>query len=416
MSDDYTEKTRLLVWTLSGGRCAFSGCGQALVLDAGQGDLSLVGQMSHIVASSRQGPRGRDPLDDEARRDAANFILLCPEHHKLVDDHPRRFPVPVLRRMKQEHEARFAPISSVAVDRDELVEETLSSSMLWVGALPARMFSARTSENSIAAVAGKLGKCAGAVVPFVLRDGRLHAFHDLADPSGPLARVVTPGTTDEIAAETAWADPDLFRRYVALLNKSVTLHLGGRGLAFDPKHHRHHFVAVDGREREISYSTRAGSPQRLGLVHRERTKAGDEKDVWWHQAVRLRFERVAGAAWYLTIRPEFHLTVDGSEPMPSKRIGRRITRRKSTMYNREYLNRVHFWRWFLCGEGEPRLVLDAGQPIVVDARLVEASVAWPGVPEDDAEPLSGSFEETLFTQQRLLDAVGNIENWEELIA
>jgi hypothetical protein len=414
MADDYTEKTRLLVWTLSGGRCAFSGCGKPLVLDLGHGDLSLVGQMAHIVASSRQGPRGYDGLDDENRREAANFILLCPDHHKVVDDHPLRFPVPVLRRLKQEHEARFAPRDSVSVDRQDAVEETLSSSMLWVAGLPGRIFSARTSESSVAAVAAKIPR--GELVPFVLHDSRLHAFHDLADPAGPLARAVTPGTTEEIAAEPAWDDPDLFRRYVALLNRTMTLHLAARGLAFDPKHHRHHFLAIDQRERDITYSTRAGALQRLGIVHRERTKAGDEKDVWWHQAVRLRFERVAAAAWYLTIRPEFHLTTDGAQPMPPKRVGRRITRRKSTMYNREYLNRVHFWRWFLCGEGEPRLVLEAGQTIVIDARLVEAHVVWPGVPDDDAEPLSGSFEETLFTQQRLLDAVGNVANWEELIA
>ena len=74
MPDEYTEKTRLLVWTQSAGRCAFAGCGKALVLDAGSGDISLVGQMAHIVASSRQGPRGHDPLDSAARRDAANFI------------------------------------------------------------------------------------------------------------------------------------------------------------------------------------------------------------------------------------------------------------------------------------------------------------------------------------------------------
>ena len=37
-------------------------------------------------------------------------------------------------------------------------------------------------------------------------------------------------------------------------------------------------------------------------------------------------------------------------------------------------------------------------------------------PDDDAEVVAGSFEETLFTQQRLLDAVGNVTNWEELIA
>lgn len=415
MSEAYTEKTRLLVWTQSGGRCAYSGCGKALVLDVGDGDVSLVGQMAHIVANSRQGPRGHDPLDDEARRDAANFILLCPEHHKLVDDHPRRFPVPVLRRMKREHEGRFAPADPAQPRRFELVEETLTSSMLWVGALPEWVFSARTSEPSVAAAVSKLQRD-GSLTPFLMHDGRLHAFHDLADPSGPFARIVTPGTTEVIEAAEAWRDPDHSRRYVGLLNKAMTLHLEQRGLIFDQRHRRHHFVTRDGRERRITYKTRSGSSQPLDVVHQEKFKSGDLKQVWWHQAVRLRFERVGSGSWYLTVRPEFHLTLDGITPMPSARIGRRITRRKSTMYNREYLNRVHFWRWFLCGEGEPRLVMDVGQPIVVDARLVEVAISWPGVPADDAEVVAGSFEETLFTQQRLLDAVGNVTNWEELIA
>ena len=122
MTDAYSEKTRLLVWTQSGGRCAYAGCSKALVLDVGDGDVSLIGQMAHIVANSRQGPRGHDPLDDEAKREAPNFILLCPEHHKLVDDHPRRFPVPVLRRMKREHEGRFAPADVAQPRRVELVD------------------------------------------------------------------------------------------------------------------------------------------------------------------------------------------------------------------------------------------------------------------------------------------------------
>ena len=101
-----------------------------------------------------------------------------------------------------------------------------------------------------------------------------------------------------LPAEAAWSDPDSFRRYVGLLNKAMTLHLERRGLVFDRRHHRHHFVAINGRERDITYRTLPGSPQRLGLVHRERTKAGDEKNVWWHQGVRLRFERVGTSSWY----------------------------------------------------------------------------------------------------------------------
>jgi hypothetical protein len=271
----YDEKSRLVVWTRSGGRCSFPGCSVALLLDTAEGDASLVGQMAHIVAKSRQGPRGRDPLDDVGRRDAANFILLCPEHHKLVDDHPRHFPVPVLRRMKHEHESRFAPTNPKSEVAAPLVDETLASSMLWVGALPARMYSARTTESAPGSIARAV--TGSDLVPFWLRDGVLHSFHDLSDPGGPLARVVTPGTTHAVDAESAWGDPDLFRRYVTLLNKSMSLHLARKGLAFDSKHHRHHFLSTDGRERNITYETRSGSPQRLAVVHRERKRSGAER-------------------------------------------------------------------------------------------------------------------------------------------
>src|SRR5207249_2642332 len=107
-------------------------------------------------------------------------------------------------------------------------------------------------------------------------------------------------------------------------------------------------------------------------------------------------------SWYLTVRPEFHLTSDSEVPLASKRIGRRVTRRKSTMYNGPYLQRVHFWRWFLAS-GEPRMALNFGQPVIVDTSLAETDVVWPGVPGDDKELEQPMFEETLLTRARLLD-------------
>jgi hypothetical protein len=44
-------------------------------------------------------------VDPPANRDAlANLILLCPTHHKLVDDYPDRYTIDVLREMKGAHE------------------------------------------------------------------------------------------------------------------------------------------------------------------------------------------------------------------------------------------------------------------------------------------------------------------------
>jgi hypothetical protein len=77
----------------------------------------------------------------------------------------------------------------------------------------------------------------------------------------------------------------------------MTLHLEHRGLVFDPRHRRHHFVTRDGRERRITYKTRSGSSQPLDVVHQEKFKSGELKQVWWHQAVRLRFEALLTLVW-----------------------------------------------------------------------------------------------------------------------
>ncbi|MFP4512470.1 MAG: HNH endonuclease signature motif containing protein [Acidimicrobiales bacterium] len=414
---DYTDKTARIVWSRSGGRCAFSGCGRRLILEVdGASDVSLVGQMAHIVGKSRQGPRGHAAMSDEDRRRPDNFLLLCPEHHKLIDDHPRRFPPEVLLRMKRDHETtedvERTPVRAVEPENPE----RLLSTMLTPEILPGTIFSARQTAKSTAAVAAAVGSTpSGQLTPFISWEGRLYSFWDLSDPAGIFASVIAPASAEALPAEVAWDDPVWARRYVGLLNKSVTVHLATRGLNYDDRHRRHYFTSIDGRERQVTYESIRGRNMPFKVVRQERFKDGQEKDVWWHQAVRLGWERIDTLAWYLTIRPEFHLTSDGSTPLPPKRIGRKVTRKKSTMYNMEYLRRVHFWRWFLAHES-PQLVLDVGQPIVVDTKLAETTVDWPGIQGDDDAFEQPEFEQTLLTHARLLDAVGNVDDWEELIA
>ena len=76
----------------SGGVCAFPACGESLV-NYEAGDGSIVGQMAHIVAQQRQGPRGRAEMSDVDRDKASNLVLLCGKHHKVIDDHPHVYSV-----------------------------------------------------------------------------------------------------------------------------------------------------------------------------------------------------------------------------------------------------------------------------------------------------------------------------------
>jgi hypothetical protein len=77
-----TDMKRLLLE--SAGICAFPGCRRPLVsADAPEEPGAVIGEAAHIVAESRQGPRGSEPLSEDERNQSANLIVNCHEHHKV---------------------------------------------------------------------------------------------------------------------------------------------------------------------------------------------------------------------------------------------------------------------------------------------------------------------------------------------
>ena len=83
-----------LLFARSGGLCAFPRCGRSLVEPGSLTDGPvLVGEIAHIVAESRQGPRGREELADSDRNKHTNLILFCPDHHKIIDSRPETYCV-----------------------------------------------------------------------------------------------------------------------------------------------------------------------------------------------------------------------------------------------------------------------------------------------------------------------------------
>ena len=118
--------------------------------------------------------------------------------------------------------------------------------------------------------------------------------------------------------------------------------------------------------------------------------------------------------WCLSIRPEWHLTKDGEAPLEAKRVGRRVTSKKSRMFNYQYLREASFWRDFL-SEGKPRIILNFDdQSGVINTELVAFSIAWPGIPGDVRPFESEAREEDLFTLSELNEAVGGEDvDWEE---
>jgi hypothetical protein len=101
------ELTAIHLWTVAGGRCQF--CNEYLLQDS----LTLKGanfsNVAHIVAISRDGPRGDDPLPLAERDKIGNLMLVCRKHHALIDsrEHVAEYTVEKLREMKRRQEERI---------------------------------------------------------------------------------------------------------------------------------------------------------------------------------------------------------------------------------------------------------------------------------------------------------------------
>lgn len=424
-TSDLPDPERNLLYGDSGNECAFPGCGVVLVQPgkvSGRKAVNL-GQAAHIVASSRQGPRGGIAVDgDERDRRASNRILLCPTHHSEVDKQPLVYTVGVLRQMKEDHEAKLRSGRAPQAVAMPSVTERLHSSLLPVIGLPVVVESASVrdpdlSESEIAASLRYPKGSRRVVFPFIVRDGRLWTFSHLRQNQHPFGPMVDTDVEQIDLVELA-ATEEGHRRVVALLNRGLGRHVGMQGLRFDREHQRYWFSADrepetgEILERSYRYTTKTGRSLDRPVVHHARRRSGEPKNEWYHEAARLRFERF-GAAWFLAVRPEFHLTLDGVEPLPSHRIGRKVTRKKSHIYNDGYLDRLWFWKHFLSGGG-PRLAIKAGeQSILVEAAYATTEVRWPGVPGDVLSVKSGPAEETLFTVVDLMDEEGDEDWWDD---
>ena len=414
-----------LLFADSGNRCAFPGCSEVLVREDSTTRMAVnLGEAAHIVGSSRQGPRGGIPMDEVERdRRAVNRILLCATHHTVVDKQPLVYTVEVLRQMKADQLSRQQRPKPVRIGTIEASQpERLHSSLLPVVGLPVVVESASVRDSSLseAQIGSQLryGKGSrGIVFPFIVRDGRLWTFSRLRQQQHPFRPIVDSDVEEIDLVELASSDEG-HRRVVALLNRAIGRHLGMQGIRFDREHQRYWFMADrnydtgDIVERSYQYETKTGRRQRRAVVHHAHRRTGEAKDEWYHEAARLRFERF-GDSWFLAVRPEFHLTVDGAEPMPSHRIGRRITRKKSHLYNDGYLDRLWFWRQFL-SDGGPRLTIKAGeQSILIEAAYATTEVTWPGVPGDTIDVKADLAQETLFTIADFMDEDGDEEWWDD---
>ena len=102
-----TRKTLNALHALSGNQCAHPECTNRIVVPATEhSDESLAAHVCHIYASSKNGPRGNPELTEKYLNSLQNLILLCPYHHKIVDDQHETYTVEMLMEWKRAHESK----------------------------------------------------------------------------------------------------------------------------------------------------------------------------------------------------------------------------------------------------------------------------------------------------------------------
>ena len=140
----YSEKTLKLLFGLSGNRCAHPDCSSKLIADATpHDDLSIVGHIAHIDSVTAKGPRPcpLENVSEEFINGYDNLLLLCRNHHALVDGQESSFPVETLKQWKLDHSYRaLSTRASVLPERFH--------QFAWMGAL----FTVQAVDGTIASI------------------------------------------------------------------------------------------------------------------------------------------------------------------------------------------------------------------------------------------------------------------------
>lgn len=108
---EYKRSTLRRLDTLSGNECAHPNCTKKLIAEDG---ISIISKICHIAAASREGPRFDVNMSDDERRGFDNLILLCDEHHVIIDnkENESEYPASLLKQWKNDHEKKILELIS----------------------------------------------------------------------------------------------------------------------------------------------------------------------------------------------------------------------------------------------------------------------------------------------------------------
>jgi hypothetical protein len=211
------------------------------------------------------------------------------------------------------------------------------------------------------------------------------SFHDLSDPSGPLASIVDDGAADDFATKSYMVDEDQRRIATSLLNMAVARHARRCGLVIDSiKPHRFFFPTHDGLERVITWRPIKNKASRT--VAKPMQVDGQTR-FWRHLGGYLRMLYLADKL-YLQIDPTWVLTEDGSNVKAGPDIGRVVIRWTGRERNLHVLYHVRFWTAILRNDRPGPISVFAGdQTLEISQQPVSAQVPY-GIAADHRDLLN----------------------------
>lgn len=260
-------RTRQILWGKAGAICTFPDCQRPLVRDATQNDREvLVGEIAHIVAQSSGGPRADAGVPGGNIDGYCNLILLCHEHHELVDQQHHTYSVERLLQYKSDHEEWVRIRLSKKQEceglsaTEKIVSETVFSTLLPATQLPDYVFSGECTvpETEVRALI-RWPSDKRILTPFIIRGGELYTFNDLKSLDSPFAMVVDPLSAKRHTVSDWWGKPELERWWVELLNRTINKITGRLSLKLDKEHYRYYFEPDEpGKEKRVSYLSIGG--------------------------------------------------------------------------------------------------------------------------------------------------------------
>lgn len=111
--DRIRRRDLVQLWARAAGLCSHPDCRKRLVLDASPADEEAsIGEAAHIIAHAEKGPRGARDNRPGAVNAYPNLILLCSNHHAMVDGMPDTYSVETLQAWKAEHESWIEAVTA----------------------------------------------------------------------------------------------------------------------------------------------------------------------------------------------------------------------------------------------------------------------------------------------------------------